>query len=234
MPLRNPFTQNETLVFATTEALVELSEKEHSELLVISDSHGRSDILCSIVEEKGKDCDALFFCGDGIRDIATLVERACSSSRFSACVPPVLAFVQGNNDYENCPMVNPKHLSDPEAPCYMEVKIPQQIQINVSGMNVFMAHGHHHGVYGSIAPLCLDAANRGAKTVLFGHTHIAMKGVSNEVYAINPGSCAFPRGGQPPCFARVGITKGKDFPSCRFFRLSSEGSIPYEMIASPW
>ena len=66
-------SQHAQNIIGSKKAIDALAIKDHARLLVISDSHGRSAVMESIVRGFGSKCDALIFCGDGVCDIAQLL-----------------------------------------------------------------------------------------------------------------------------------------------------------------
>ena len=125
----NTFKQNYlTNLIGTQEAVDSLANMEKARLLVVSDSHGNFNSLKTIVQEFGSECDGMIFCGDGIEDIARLVEIAES-------VPPVLGVVEGNNDPDTYP-INDE--------C---IKVPLSCSLIAAGHNVFFTHGHRYSLY---------------------------------------------------------------------------------------
>lgn len=234
MGMRNTFGQYQCGILGSEEAVLSLAQKDEANVLVIADSHGNTPRFKSIIEQWGSDSDALFFCGDGIKDLCAVIGNAVEDETFASCVPPVIAFVMGNNDFDSFVAVNPLRKKDESAPYYVEIKVPASVCINVSGMNVFISHGHHYGVYGGPAALCQAASENGAKIAFFGHTHVADACYIDDVYAVNPGSCSLARMGQPPSFARLFFAKGRKIPFCTFFKYQSDRSVPYKPLVSLW
>ena len=209
-----------TLLVGTTEAIRGLESRQNAKLLVVSDSHGAGDILCLILEVMGKDCDAMVFCGDGIQDVALALERMQKSRSFAQSIPPVVAFVEGNNDCDRYPVHNPLHRTDPEQPVYINLNVPAELTFKVCGHTVLMTHGHRYPLYNGLQSLVYRSQEEGADLLFYGHTHIASAQYGGNTLLLNPGSCSRPRGGQPATFATVEITKGSLFFDPTFYCFS--------------
>lgn len=69
-------------------------------------------------------------------------------------------------------------------------KEPEIRQVNLEGINVYLTHGHLHGVKSSPAGLVVEARKAGADVALFGHTHEAVCWKTDDgMWVMNPGSC---------------------------------------------
>nr|WP_318715294.1 YfcE family phosphodiesterase [uncultured Treponema sp.] len=198
----NTFKQNYlTNLIGTQEAVDSLANMEKARLLVVSDSHGNFNSLKTIVQEFGSECDGMIFCGDGIEDIARLVEIAES-------VPPVLGVVEGNNDPDTYP-INDE--------C---IKVPLSCSLIAAGHNVFFTHGHRYSLYEGLDGMKEVASNIGCDAVLFGHTHVCFSALtSGNIFVLNPGSCSRPRQGQPSVFAILEVEKGKGYNDAVFYQV---------------
>src|SRR5574344_970560 len=107
----NSLIQDTSLLIGTREAIVSLAKKESASILVVSDSHYASSILYRIIKERGPRNDAFVFCGDGMSDIAAVMEKAATEESFSYCMPPVISIVEGNGDADRYPVVNPAYVT---------------------------------------------------------------------------------------------------------------------------
>ncbi|WP_353894243.1 metallophosphoesterase [Proteinivorax hydrogeniformans] len=83
--------------------------------------------------------------------------------------------------------------------------------IQIEGIKIMLTHGHNYGVKSGLLNLLYCGLEKDADIVLFGHTHVNHKEVSQEVTLLNPGSPVLPRGGT----SSYGIitVDGRDF-SC--------------------
>ena len=149
-------------------------------LVVVSDSHGNPAALRRAIASV-PDANAVFFLGDGIRDLLQVREEF-----------PGLRFypVAGNCDFQR--------------------SYPTEGLVPFEGRLIFYTHGHLYGVALGPEQLQLTGENRGADIVLFGHTHrpLIVPGERDWPAALNPGSCSRPRGPEGPTFA---VLEGRPF-----------------------
>ncbi len=132
--------------------------------LVFSDIHGFYNVGIEMLE-KEKDCDTVFFLGDGVRD-AEKLRNIYSDKKF--------IIVKGNNDYS----------SPAETEAYR----------HIDGVTVMACHGHLFDVRYTLNTLLKKAEGVRANIVLYGHTHRAnmYNDALTGVCAINPGAlCEF-------------------------------------------
>ena len=115
-------------------------------ILIVSDIHGRGDLLCELLELH-RDREGLVFLGDGIRDIFTDV-TADGRKWFSG--------VAGN-----CDWMSLSSLQD----------YPEETAIYADGYKILLMHGHTRGVKSGIEKAAVYASKSGADILLFGHTH---------------------------------------------------------------
>lgn len=109
--------------------------------------------------------DAIFHLGDHAHDIDVLYQHLPGVPIH--CVP-------GNCDISLLP-------------CTLTLTFETQI--------LFLTHGHLHGVKRSTVRLETAARAAGAKTALFGHTHIPCCEDRGGLLLLNPGSISQPRNG---------------------------------------
>jgi phosphoesterase, MJ0936 family len=210
------FSQSVHGLLGTDEAVTTLAEKQNGRVLVISDSHGQKDLFRHIVGQIGPSCDALVFCGDGAGDFAACMNYAAENVPFSRCVPGVAAFVQGNGDPERLHVSFNTSKKDVQ-PCF-ELFFPRRQILSAAGSMLYIVHGDEQGAYYGTAALEEEGKTAGADVVLYGHTHIADEALG-ELYVVNPGSPAHPRGGTPPSFAVLEISGGQC--SSVFYRIEN-------------
>ena len=199
----NTFLQLDSFLLSTQDAAEKLKQASKAKILVISDSHGGREELFHVVSYFGKSVDCIAFCGDGISDLLTADKT---------CFPPVIAFVGGNNDSRSYPV------SDDY------VKIPSSLIFEACGHKIFLAHGHHYGVYSGIDLLEKEASLTGADFVFFGHTHVPFEekreAADRNVLFLNPGSLCLPRSSSPKSLALVTVYSGKKSPETCFFKIT--------------
>ena len=120
------------------------------------------------------DTDALFFLGDGYRDLELL--------KPTVTVP--LYAVKGNNDF------------------YSPYPIDQTVEFD--GKRILLTHGHQYYVKSHTRLLIAKGIARGADAVLFGHTHTPTEEYlpadvtgTKPLYVFGCGSIGLPNGTKP-------------------------------------
>ncbi|MBR6681043.1 MAG: metallophosphoesterase [Clostridia bacterium] len=144
-------------------------------LLILSDTHGRSDRVIRVLKLHA-DADAILFLGDGISDMA---RSGADIGRLFCVRGNCDTFSLGSNIYS-----------------------PDELSLCFDGYNILMMHGHSHGVKSGLERAMEYAAAKGADVLLFGHTHTPLEkyipaNSDNErpMYLFNPGSLGAGRGG---------------------------------------
>lgn len=223
----NEGKQLSSLLIGSEEAVSSLAQKQTSRIIVYSDSHGSPFTVQRILSKKGKDADALIFCGDGVSDISACFTKALFDKDFAECIPPVIAFVRGNCDEASFPFKNMSRLTDNMAAFYVQMEIPLSQTLFASGFSIFCAHGHKYSFDFGVEDILNVGKTFNSNIILYGHSHIATAQLAGNILALNPGSCAKPRGGQKPCFAELILEKGKSIPDYTFYEASEcEGNFP--------
>lgn len=190
----NELTQLENGIIGSQNALNELAAKQNARILLVSDSHGRREILEAIIRHSGKNCDALIFTGDGAGDFTDCLEKAHEDSNFMQAIPSIAVAVRGNNDASTYP-----------SPVLGKISIPQSVLLSAAGYKIYAVHGHLQHVYYGTANMEAEAAALGADIAVFGHTHYPEE-FYGKVYIANAGSCALPRRLSKPGFAIISLT----------------------------
>lgn len=161
------------------------------EILVFSDSHGKTEGMRRALRAQIKRPDLILHLGDGAGDLEYLSMRQ---------IPSVS--VRGNCDW----FTVATHLA--EERCFEEM-----------GYKIFMTHGHRYGVKSGVRELLTRAVELGADIVLFGHTHqpyeetipagTVVCGVTLEhpLYLFNPGSIGRMETRNGLSFGTVTLTK---------------------------
>lgn len=129
-------------------------------VLVLSDSHGRSENLSAALERE-KECSLVFFLGDGQEDLERVMPRY-KDRKFIA--------VRGNNDFFST--------LDDFAYKYIE------------GNTVVACHGHTVGVKRGLLDLIEKTESVRGNVALYGHTHATNCYYDrlSGIYVINPGA----------------------------------------------
>ena len=127
-------------------------------LLVLSDSHGRKNLLLEAVELH-PEADAVIFLGDGERDIDFVKELHPEIKLYAVC---------GNCDFNS--------------------DLPPFILEKFGGAIVYAAHGHNESVKYSLSGLMIKARSCNASIALYGHTHVPDTKYEDGIWYVNPGS----------------------------------------------
>lgn len=191
--------ENPNRLIGSPLAIEALASKNSARIILISDSHGNSEIFKNIVLQFGKTCDALAFCGDGSSDLAHLLEDAGASEEIREAIPPVVAFVQGNCDPSNYILMPGKS---------PEKRLPTFQILTAAGKSIYICHGHNEDVNFTLFPLAMRAQAEECAVAVYGHTHLPDNTIEprHKIRIINPGSCCRPRGSFPASFAILTIT----------------------------
>lgn len=132
-----------------------------TKLLIVSDSHGRADLL-NRVAMRHPDADVLLHLGDGAEDAARF---AASHTR------PVVHSIRGNCDF-----------------FLASLSVKEEAILSVEEVKLFACHGHRYGVKRDLMPLFYKGLSEGAGLVLFGHTHEPLLLEKETITLLNPGS----------------------------------------------
>lgn len=135
-------------------------------IVVISDSHKRSDIVEKILYAQ-PDASHVFFLGDNADDIEDL-QYIFSDKLFF--------ILSGNCDYFST--------------------YPSSNIATVGGKKIFFTHGHTLSVKYGTENLLKTARQNGCNIALYGHTHISNIIYEDGIYIVNPGSCSRARNGR--------------------------------------
>ena len=140
-------------------------------ILLVSDTHGRTDLLEKLLERHLGVVDMVCHMGDFGMDLRKL-ERKYDFGRMVA--------VNGNTDYLS---------SGPQE---------EIVSFLASGgeRRALVVHGHRQAVKGSLDRLMKYAREKEADAVFFGHTHEAQCFTHESIFYMNPGSLTFPRDGR--------------------------------------
>ncbi|WP_430883804.1 metallophosphoesterase [Fusibacter sp. JL216-2] len=71
---------------------------------------------------------------------------------------------------------------------------PAELVLELGDYRIFLVHGHHYDVKHSLMRLFYRAKELEIDVVVYGHTHVALSAIENDVLFLNPGSIGFPRG----------------------------------------
>lgn len=155
-------------------------------ILVLSDSHSTLRFMRQCVQTQKP--DVLIHLGDYFDDGQVLKEEFSNIPFYQ---------VPGNCDRYRCLPGQPEILLD-----------------SISGVRLYMTHGHRHQVKLTLGPLLKDARAARADAVLYGHTHCAdCHQEEDGLWVLNPGSSGYYGGS-------AGIMEIRDgkIESCRIIR----------------
>ncbi len=164
------------------------------DILVFSDSHGHGERIEEVLRRPAVSPTAVFFLGDGLRDLAWIDLGGVPLYRVSG----------------NCDLFSADRVED-------------EILVELCGIKIFAAHGHRYSVKSGHETFVARAAELGADVALFGHTHIPMTRtyrvgetfggvqIKKELHVMNPGSI----GAADASFGNVSIHKGSILTSYR-------------------
>ena len=132
--------------------------------------------------------DMVIFLGDGVRD-AEAVRQTHPELRF--------VILRGN--------------------CDRDYNYEEDALLKLSGVGVFAAHGHNHGVKYGLDRFCTSVWCSGAKLGLYGHTHRPLWQEIRGMQIMNPGSIGST---QHPTYGLVRIENGA--ADCRILDAGTE------------
>ena len=130
-------------------------------ILVVSDVHGKLNLLREAIEAQPTARDVIFL-GDGLRQVEDVIELYPDRTFYT---------VPGNCDWG-------------------AGGIPVR-QETFGGKRFYFTHGHLHEVKHGLYRLYLAAREAGADIALYGHTHVAYEDYVDGIYLFNPGSLGY-------------------------------------------
>lgn len=145
-------------------------------ILVISDSHGKTDSIPLLLECYNRKVHTVIHLGDNVRDLLQFESQY-----------PTMSFiaVAGNCDFTTC--------------------APRERIITLSSKQFLLTHGHNLNVKTSYNRLMYYSLEREVDACLFGHTHIPEVFSHDSVFFMNPGSISEPRGGSRAGYGLITI-----------------------------
>jgi len=146
-------------------------------ILVLSDSHGSTAVMRTVIQKFEKDAGAVIHLGDFFID-AIRNKPECS-----------LHFVRGNCDGSS----------------YDGAEVPTEKVVDIGGIKIFMTHGHRYGVKYGMDRLVYAALEREADVCLYGHTHAPAVFREEGIIYMNPGSISRPRDARAPSYGVLDI-----------------------------
>ncbi|WP_303996524.1 metallophosphoesterase [Megamonas hypermegale] len=86
---------------------------------------------------------------------------------------------------------------------------PDSILVDISGIRIFMTHGHAYNVKTGLEYLNEQAEDVNADLIIYGHSHVGLKKTIGNRLFVNPGSVSEPRDGLFPSFMTATIENGQ-------------------------
>ena len=130
-------------------------------VLVVSDVHGKLNLLREAIEAQPSARDVIFL-GDGLRQVEDVMDLYPDRTFYT---------VPGNCDFG-------------------AKGIPVR-QETFGGKRFYFTHGHLHDVKYTLYRLDMAAREAGADIALFGHTHNPYEEYADGMYLFNPGSLGY-------------------------------------------
>lgn len=142
---------------------------------IISDTHGDIKNIDKAILYL-KECDLIIHAGDYIDDAEYI--------HYSTDVK--IKCVKGNCDSYN-------------------IDGDYELTFSVNNKKFFLCHGHCHDVKMGLSSLYKFAKNNNIDIVVFGHTHVPIYKIIDNIIFINPGSLTYPRGISDKSFGILAI-----------------------------
>lgn len=89
--------------------------------------------------------------------------------------------------------------------CDFESGVEDEILFEIEGFLIFLTHGHKYLIKNSYDFILEKAKQLGANIVIFGHSHESELIKKDQIYLLNPGSTALPRGFSKASVALIDI-----------------------------
>lgn len=131
-------------------------------ILVLSDSHGRTDLLEDILKKEARTCDIIVHCGDGADEMMSLNEYTYGKAVY-LCKGNCDSYIYGFAELNTFP---------------------------AEGKKIMACHGHRYNVKYGLTDLYFAAQENNADICLFGHTHNPGYEFAYGILFLNPGSVA--------------------------------------------
>ena len=165
-------------------------------VLVVSDSHGRHDLLRKAIGQEAP-IDMLIHAGDIEGDLDKILGP--------------------KREYEVHAVAGNMYWGD---------SLEAADLFDMGGHKVFLTHGHRHGVSYTLANLREAAEDCGADVAIYGHTHMPALDEQNDIMLLNPGSVSKPRqAGLKKTYAVIMINDKTGKMSVRFKSLPKTGWV---------
>lgn len=148
---------------------------------IISDTHGDMKSIDKAIPYLKK-CDLIIHAGDNIDDAEYI--------HYSTDVD--IKCVKGNCDLYN-------------------IDGDYELTFSKGNKNFFVCHGHNYDVKRGVSYLYRFVKDNNIDFVIFGHSHVPVYEVIDNITFINPGSLAYPRGGSTRVFGILTIDENTSY-----------------------
>lgn len=157
---------------------------------IVSDSHGSyRDIDLMLAHPEARKVKLWLFAGD----------IAMDADYLAMVTDKEVIRVAGNNDWPGG-------------------RLPDYETADIAGHTILLTHGHLFGVNFGHDKLVQAAQDVGADIAVYGHTHVAVEKIKDQVLVLNPGSVARPRDARNGSFMVMDLQPDKS-PIVKLIRL---------------
>jgi len=87
--------------------------------------------------------------------------------------------------------------------CDHSLSKPKEEILELEGYKILLTHGHRYGVKFGLQRLYFRGLEVGANIIVFGHTHMPVHVVEDNIHLLNPGSPTLPRDSSKPSYALI-------------------------------
>ena len=157
---------------------------------ILSDSHGDYRYIDqALAHKEAQNVEIWLFAGD----------IAMDADYLAVVTDKEVIKVAGNNDWPGG-------------------RLPDYETADIAGHTIFLTHGHLFGVGFGLHNLAQAAVDVGADIAVYGHTHIAVDTLLDDVRIVNPGSISRPRDARNGSFMVMDLEADKS-PRVKLLRI---------------
>lgn len=120
-----------------------------------------------------------------------------------------LGDAEGKEDHIEALIDCPLHIVKGNSDAF--ARLPSEEEFYLGAYKTLICHGHQYGVRRGVETISEVAKERNVDIVMFGHTHVPLLKMEDNLTLLNPGSISYPRqNNRKASFALIEIdTKGK-------------------------
>ncbi|HHT51194.1 MAG TPA: metallophosphoesterase [Eubacteriaceae bacterium] len=104
--------------------------------------------------------------------------------------------------------------------CDLLEETDEEIIVEINNKKFLITHGHKYNIKYGYNNIYYRALEEETDVVLFGHTHMPLLLWYKEILFFNPGSTAYPKGGNEASYGIIEIVDGEIYPE--IFEIKSE------------